>query len=94
MSRRRLSRGGRKANLPLQEEEQTIEDDMMSVQSSSRRNSFASRRRLSLGKSSSPEETEEMIQDQNRIAEMYKTIIKMSSENVMAISILVSVFVV
>ena len=79
-SKRRLSKGG-KAALPLQEEELAIADEDLNVQSNSRRNSFA-RRRQSAGNSVSVEETEESIQDQNRIAEMYKSIIKMSSENV------------
>jgi hypothetical protein len=78
-SKRRLSKGG-KAVLPLQEEELAIDEDL-SVQSNSRRNSFA-RRRQSFGNSATVEESEESIQDQNRIADMYKSIIKMSSENV------------
>mgnify|MGYP003387971259 CR=1 len=77
-SKRRLSKGG--AALPLHEEELTIDEDL-NVQSNSRRNSFA-RRRQSAGKSSTIEESEESIQDQNRLADMYKNIIKMSSENV------------
>lgn len=68
------------ANLPLQEEELAIDEDL-NVQSNSRRNSFA-RRRGSLGSCATMEESEESIQDQNRLAEMYKSIIKMSSENV------------
>ena len=79
-SKRRLSKGGKASALPVHEEELTIDEDL-NVQSNSRRNSFA-RRRQSVGKSATMEETAESLQEQNRIAEMYKSIIKMSSENV------------
>ena len=78
--KRRIS--GNKGNLlPVHDQDDNDDDDCRSVQSgvSSRRRSLGGRRRSSFGSHSS--KTPMSSAEQSRIAEMYKTVIKMSSEN-------------
>ena len=67
--------------LAVQDDHDDQDDDCRSVQSgvSSRRRSLGGRRRSSFGSHSS--KTPVSSAEQSRIAEMYKTVIKMSSEN-------------
>lgn len=72
---RRLSRGNESNILPFVEDEEELVPTV-----SCGRNSVG-RRRLSIG--SRVKRSEESLEEQNKIAEMYKTIIKLSTENVL-----------
>jgi hypothetical protein len=75
---RRLSKCSEASALPFLEDEDS-EDESIEP---SGRNSIGRRRQSFGGKMASKRQTVETQEEQNRIADMYKTIIKLSSENV------------
>jgi hypothetical protein len=78
---RRLSNGSNYLGAFIEEGEN--EFDIISEPATSRRNSSSSRRRTSFKGPNGDNKTSQQINaEQIRIAEMYKTVIKMSAENV------------